>query len=152
MAWPSLSKLTPLWDWLSSRVSFSWLSGRLANIWSATIALANTLLTLLRNPKDVPLFLLGIGKSLLLSKWTYVVLFIMYVHHHGVMQERARTNKVIANANVRIANAKVESDKELAQAAAARKLAENDATSAIKAFEANCKLSPQVIEALNKIR
>lgn len=100
----------------------------------------------------MPLFLLGIGKSLLLSKWTYIVLFIGYVHHHGVMQERARTNKVIANANVRIANAKVESDKEIAAASAQRKLAENDAKAAINLVETNCKLSAEVINALNKIK
>lgn len=100
----------------------------------------------------MPLFLLGIGKSLLTSKWTYIVLILAYTHHHGVMQERARTNKVIANANVRIANAKIESDKEIATASAQRKLAENDAKAAINLVETNCKLSPQVIEALNKIR
>lgn len=98
------------------------------------------------------LFLLGIGKTLLLSKWTYVVLFIAYVHHHGVMQERARTNKVVANANVRIVNAKAETDREIAAANAQRQLAENDATAAIKTVEVNCKLSPEVIQALNKIR
>jgi hypothetical protein len=106
----------------------------------------------LRSPKEMGLFLLGIVKSLLLSKWTYVVLFIMYVHHDGAMRERARTNKVVANANVRIASAKEQSDKEIAAANAARQLAQNDAQAAIKAVETNCKLSPQVIEALNKIR
>lgn len=106
----------------------------------------------LRNPKEMGLFLLGIGKSLLFSKWTYIVLFIGYVHHHGVMQERARTNKVIANANARIASAKEQSDKEIAAASAQRKLAENDAKAAINLVETNCKLSPEVINALNKIR
>ena len=67
MASLSLSKLTPLWDWLSSRVSFSWLSGLWASIWSKITGLVSTLQTLLRNPKDMPLFLLGIGKSLLLA-------------------------------------------------------------------------------------
>lgn len=100
----------------------------------------------------MPIFFLGILKSLLTSRWTYIVLAAAYIHHHGVMQERARTNKVIANANVRIANAKVESDKEIAAASAQRKLAENDAKAAINLVETNCKLSPQVIEALNKIR
>ena len=110
------------------------------------------LLQKLRNPKEMGLLLLGIGKSLLFSPWTYAVLFVIYVHHHGVMQERARTNKVIANANVRIANAKVESDKEIATASAQRRLAENDAKAAINLVETNCKLSAEVINALNKIK
>lgn len=110
------------------------------------------LLQKLRSPKEMGLLLLGIGKSLLFSPWTYAVLFVIYVHHHGVMSERARTNKVIANANVRIANAKVESDKELASTSAARQRAEADAKAAFAAFEANCKLSPEIINALNKIR